>query len=85
MAPFSLVTQRNIAIACFALHNFIRKEGLSDKYFARYEEPNVTCPNNNEPVDDAEVEVPTQGSAADRDYMTTLRDEIAEQLMQNME
>ncbi|KAL4585804.1 hypothetical protein LXL04_010430 [Taraxacum kok-saghyz] len=52
---------------------------------ARYEEPNVTCPNNNEPVDDAEVEVPTQGSAADRDYMTTLRDEIAEQLMQNME
>ena len=31
------------------------------------------------------VEVPTQGSAADRDYMTTLRDEIAEQLMQNME
>ncbi|KAL4587942.1 hypothetical protein LXL04_000819 [Taraxacum kok-saghyz] len=80
MAPFSLVTQRNITIACFALHNFIRKEGLSDEYFAQYEEPNVTYPNNNEPVDDAEVEVPTQGSAADRDYMTTLRDEIAEHL-----
>ncbi|KAL4590011.1 hypothetical protein LXL04_002929 [Taraxacum kok-saghyz] len=32
------------------------KEGLNDEYFARYEEPNVTCPNNNEPVDDAEVE-----------------------------
>ncbi|KAL4580027.1 hypothetical protein LXL04_016201 [Taraxacum kok-saghyz] len=80
MTPFSLVTQRNITIACFALHNFIRKEGLSDKYFARYGEPNVTCPNNNEPVDDAEVEVPTQSSAADRDYMTTLRDEIAEHM-----
>ncbi|GJU02289.1 Myb/SANT-like domain, harbinger transposase-derived nuclease domain protein [Tanacetum coccineum] len=30
MAPFSLTTQRNITIACFALHNFIRKEGLDD-------------------------------------------------------
>ncbi|KAL4587613.1 hypothetical protein LXL04_000485 [Taraxacum kok-saghyz] len=59
----------------------VMKEGLSDEYFARYEEPNVTCPNNNEPVDDAEVEVPTQGSAADRDYMITLRDEIAERLL----
>ena len=25
MAPFPLVTQRNITIACFALHNFIMK------------------------------------------------------------
>ena len=34
MAPFSLVTQRNITLACFALHNFIKREGLRDEYFA---------------------------------------------------
>ena len=31
MAPFPLATQRNIVIACFALHNYIIKEGLSDE------------------------------------------------------
>ncbi|KAL4587273.1 hypothetical protein LXL04_000141 [Taraxacum kok-saghyz] len=37
MAPFLLVTQTNIVVACFALHNFIRKEGISDEYFAEYD------------------------------------------------
>lgn len=85
MAPFSLVTQRNITLACFALHNFIRREGLRDEFFARYDEPNVSVRNNNAVVDNDEDEIPTHGTAADREYMSQLRDEIAEQLMQNME
>ncbi|KAL7597637.1 hypothetical protein Lser_V15G22777 [Lactuca serriola] len=85
MAPFSLVTQRNITLACFALHNFIRRERLHDEYFARYDEPNVSVRNNNAIIDNDEDEIPTYGTAADREYMTHLRDEIAEQLMQNME
>ncbi|KAL7617295.1 hypothetical protein Lser_V15G00779 [Lactuca serriola] len=85
MAPFSLVTQRNITLACFALHNFIRREGLRDEFFARYDEPNVSVRNNNAGVDNDEDEIPTHGTAADCEYMTQLRDEIAEQLMQNME
>ncbi|KAL7614212.1 hypothetical protein Lser_V15G07195 [Lactuca serriola] len=85
MAPFSLVTQRNITLACFALHNFIRREGLHDELFARYDKPNVSVQKNNAVVDNDEDEIPTHGTAADREYMTQLRDEIAEQLMQNME
>ncbi|KAL7592227.1 hypothetical protein Lser_V15G33234 [Lactuca serriola] len=85
MTPFSLVTQRNITLACFVLHNFIRREGLRDEYFARYDEPNVSIRNNNVVVDDDEYQIPTHSTAADHEYMTQLRDEIAEQLMQNIE
>ncbi|XP_052622672.1 uncharacterized protein LOC128127962 [Lactuca sativa] len=85
MAPFPFVTQRNIAMACFALHNYIRKEGLSDEYFARYDEPNVPFRNNNVAIDDDEDGIPTHGTAADREYMTQLRDEIADQLMHNID
>ena len=83
MPRFPLVTQRNIDISCFALHNFIRREGLSDEYFARYNEPNAPVRNNN-PINDDEEEDPTRGTQADREYMTQLRDTLAEQLMQNM-
>ncbi|KAE8655405.1 Detected protein of unknown function [Hibiscus syriacus] len=82
MAPFPLLTQRNITISCFAIHNFIRKEGLSDEFFNEYDQPNVTFQNTNVRVADDEDEPEGHGSAADREYMTQLRDEIAEQLMQ---
>ncbi|KAE8695349.1 Detected protein of unknown function [Hibiscus syriacus] len=85
MTPFPLITQRNITISCFAIHNFIRKEGLSDEFFNEYDQPNVTFQNTNVCVADDEDEPEGHGSAADREYMTQLRDEIAEQLMQNMD
>ncbi|GJW81048.1 ribonuclease H-like domain-containing protein [Tanacetum coccineum] len=47
MAPFSLTTQRNIMIACFVLHNFIRKEGLDDELFSTYDQSNVQLDNEN--------------------------------------
>ncbi|XP_023760234.1 uncharacterized protein LOC111908652 [Lactuca sativa] len=85
MAPFPFVTQRNIAMACFTLHNFIRREGLSDEYFARYDEPNVSFRNNNVTFNDDEGGIPTNATATDREYMTQLRDEIADQLMHNID
>lgn len=85
MAPFSLVTQRNITIARFALHNFIRKEGLSDELFTEYNQPNVLVHNRLVHVDVDEDEVEAHGTASDQKYMTQLRDEIAEQLMQSMD
>ncbi|KAI3496792.1 hypothetical protein L1887_39168 [Cichorium endivia] len=85
MAPFPFVTQRNITIACFALHNFIRKEGFSDELFAQYEQPDMPLGNNRVGTGGYENEVEGDGSAADREYMVNLRDEIAEQLMQNRE
>ncbi|KAD5507426.1 hypothetical protein E3N88_15129 [Mikania micrantha] len=69
----------------FALHNFIRKEGLSDELFAQYDQPNLSFRNTHVNVVADEDEVEANGTASDREYMTRLRDEIAEQLMQNME
>ncbi|XP_076957887.1 uncharacterized protein LOC143633465 [Bidens hawaiensis] len=84
MAPFSLVTQRNITIACFALHNFIRKEGLSDDLFDEYDHPNVRFQDGDEDAqDNGEEGEARHGSAADREFMSQLRDQIAQQLMQN--
>ncbi|GKA48375.1 Myb/SANT-like domain, harbinger transposase-derived nuclease domain protein [Tanacetum coccineum] len=74
MTPFSLTTQRNITIACFALHNFIRKEGLDDELFSTYDQLNVQLDNENVLVeDDGGVEedqvVQPQGNASDREYI----------------
>ncbi|GJS68769.1 Myb/SANT-like domain, harbinger transposase-derived nuclease domain protein [Tanacetum coccineum] len=88
MAPFSLTKQRNITIACFALHNFIRKEGLDDELYSTNDQLNVQLDNENVLVeDDGGIEedevVQPQKNASDRQYMTNLRDQIAQQLMQS--
>ncbi|GJY01238.1 putative harbinger transposase-derived nuclease domain-containing protein [Tanacetum coccineum] len=88
MTPFSLTTQRNITIACFALHNYIRKEGLDDELFSTYDQSNVQLDNENVLVeDDGGIEedevVQPQRNASDQQYMTNLRDQIAQQLMQS--
>ncbi|KAI3693208.1 hypothetical protein L6452_33039 [Arctium lappa] len=77
MAPFSLEVQRDVVIACFAVHNFIRKEGLSDELFSEYDQTND---QGDDGSDEAE-EVQVHGSTADQTYMTSLREEIATQLM----
>ncbi|KAJ0507943.1 hypothetical protein HanIR_Chr11g0511821 [Helianthus annuus] len=38
MAPFSFPIQRDIVIACFAVHNFIRKCNIYDQLFMDYDE-----------------------------------------------
>nr|GEW78872.1 putative harbinger transposase-derived nuclease domain-containing protein [Tanacetum cinerariifolium] len=87
MTPFSLTTQRNITIACFALYNFIRKEGLDDELFATYDQSNVQLDNENVLVEDdggiEEDRVQPQGNAFDRQYMSDLRDQIAQRLMRS--
>nr|KAJ0186287.1 hypothetical protein LSAT_V11C900464880 [Lactuca sativa] len=86
MAPFPLATQRNIVIACFALHNYIIKEGLSDEYFSQYNQVDISLQSNNVQDDDDDEEddvdeVQPHGSARDREYMVHLRDQIVDQLM----
>ncbi|KAK9065899.1 hypothetical protein SSX86_015301 [Deinandra increscens subsp. villosa] len=85
MTPFPLTTQRNISIACFALHNFIRKEGLSDDFFEQYDQPDVSLGNSHVQVGTDGVEGEAHGTASDRECMTQLRDQIAEQLLQHVE
>ncbi|XP_035838114.1 glutathione S-transferase T3-like [Helianthus annuus] len=41
MAPFSFPIQRDIVIACFAVHNFIRKCNIRDQLFMEYGENTV--------------------------------------------
>ncbi|KAJ0603059.1 hypothetical protein HanIR_Chr03g0146431 [Helianthus annuus] len=50
-----------------------------------YDQPNVSVHNRLVHVDADEDEVEAHGTAADREYMTQLRDEIVEQLMQSMD
>ncbi|GJY27248.1 putative nuclease HARBI1 [Tanacetum coccineum] len=41
MPLYPFVTQRDIVVACFAIHNFIRKERLSDEFFSLYDHHEV--------------------------------------------
>jgi len=79
MAPFPLEVQRDVVIACFVVHNFIRKEGLSDELFSVYDQTNEQGDDGGDEAD----EIQSHGSTADQSYMAGLREEIATQLMQN--
>ncbi|GJX47518.1 hypothetical protein Tco_0272708 [Tanacetum coccineum] len=83
MPKFPLVKQRDITIACFAIHNFIRKEGLSDDFFAQYDQSDMHVNENVRDDNDGDVEVAQPiGSEANQQYMINLRDDIATQMMQ---
>ena len=64
------------------------KECLDDELFARYEQSNMQLDNDNaldevhDEVNEEDQVVQPQGNASDRQYMTNLRDQIAQQLMQ---
>ncbi|GJX99580.1 putative harbinger transposase-derived nuclease domain-containing protein [Tanacetum coccineum] len=55
MAPYRNV--RDYTIACFAIHNFIRKEGLSDDFFAEYDQSDIHVHENVRDDNDGDVEV----------------------------
>ncbi|GJY26213.1 putative nuclease HARBI1 [Tanacetum coccineum] len=83
MPKFPLVKQRDITIACFAIHNFIRKGGLSDDFFAQYDQSDIHVSENVCDDNDGDVEVAQPiGSETDQQYMINLRDNIATQIMQ---
>ena len=84
MPKFTLVTQRDITISCFAIHNFIRKEGLDDDLFTQYDQGDVHDNENVHDDNNGDVEVVQPiGSNADQQYMINLRDQIAAQIMQS--
>ncbi|XP_047337289.1 uncharacterized protein LOC124941074 [Impatiens glandulifera] len=75
MAPYSFQTQRNIVIACAALHNFIRKRYRTDSFFEQYEVDNMTQNNQQRWTTMMESSRP-----ADQTFMINLREQIANQL-----
>ncbi|GKE14046.1 hypothetical protein Tco_1421623 [Tanacetum coccineum] len=73
MPKFPLVKQRDITIACFAIHNFIRNEGLSDDFFAQYDQSDIHVNENVRDDNDVDVEVAQPiRSEADQQYMISL-------------
>ncbi|GJY79024.1 hypothetical protein Tco_0484825 [Tanacetum coccineum] len=79
MPSYPLVTQRDITVACFAIHNFIRKEHLSDEFFLLYDHREVHGSNNSQDDNVVDEDVQPYRSASDQEYMTSLRDSIAAQ------
>ncbi|KAJ9564195.1 hypothetical protein OSB04_000161 [Centaurea solstitialis] len=77
MAPFPFTIQRNVVIACFAIHNFIRKYNIQDQLFMEINEDTIF--NNEEDVEgigEEELDV-SQWGANSTTYMANLRDGIA--------
>ncbi|KAK1420018.1 hypothetical protein QVD17_29525 [Tagetes erecta] len=84
MAPFSFPIQRDIVIACFAVHNFIRKCNIHDQLFMDYgEDENIMFSNIQGGQSDGQLVHDIEWGSHGIEYMNTLRDEIATQLISN--
>ncbi|KAK9053889.1 hypothetical protein SSX86_024964 [Deinandra increscens subsp. villosa] len=75
MAPYPFPVQRDVVIACFAVHNFIRKYNIQDELFMDFEETTMATPNVQGEGSEG-IEWGSEGV----EYMTTLRNQIANQL-----
>ncbi|XP_021968797.1 uncharacterized protein LOC110863843 isoform X2 [Helianthus annuus] len=82
MAPFSFPIQRDIVIACFAVHNFIRKCNIHDQLFMAYGENTLFSEIQGGESDGQFVQDIEWGSQG-IEYMNTLRNQIASQLWSN--
>ena len=80
MAKYKFEVQRDVVIACFAIHNFIRKCNIHDQLFLELDEDSIF--NNEEEVeaDGEEALDGTEWGAQSTQYMATVRDEIANRL-----
>nr|GEU47333.1 hypothetical protein [Tanacetum cinerariifolium] len=79
MPSYPLVTQRDVTIACFSIHNCIRSESLSDEFFPLYDHREVHGSSNSQDDNVVDEDVQPYGSAVDQEYMISLRDSIAAQ------
>ncbi|KAK9056498.1 hypothetical protein SSX86_023860 [Deinandra increscens subsp. villosa] len=82
MAPYPFPIQRDIVIACFAIHNFIRKWNIHDQLFMEYDEETLFAGSQDEETHSQFVHDMEWGSHS-MEEMAILRDEIATQLMSN--
>nr|XP_009797411.1 PREDICTED: uncharacterized protein LOC104243848 [Nicotiana sylvestris] len=82
MAPYSIDVQRDVVIACFAVHNFIRKERLNDDLFNQYDLPQVIFEEEGEHEQVLDETNGPSWTTEDSQFMNNMREEIALQLMQ---
>ncbi|GKB33435.1 putative nuclease HARBI1, partial [Tanacetum coccineum] len=77
MASYKFEVQRDVVIACFAIHNFIQKCNIQDHLFEEFDEDSIF---NNEEEFERHVEEKaeaTQWGAQSSQYMADVRGEIA--------
>ncbi|KAL7596406.1 hypothetical protein Lser_V15G27528 [Lactuca serriola] len=80
MTPYHFPIQRDIVLACFAVHNFIRKCNIRDQLFMDFEEETMFTTKESGGSDDQSVH-DIQWSNQDNKYMANLRHQIANQLL----
>ncbi|XP_076929423.1 uncharacterized protein LOC143593798 [Bidens hawaiensis] len=82
MAPFPFPKQRDIVIACFAVHNFIRKCNINDQIFMNYDESSIFLETQGG-ENDGQVFHDIEWGSQEIEYMTALCNLIASQLNSN--
>ncbi|KAM0069931.1 hypothetical protein Hdeb2414_s0001g00007351 [Helianthus debilis subsp. tardiflorus] len=79
-------TQRDIVIACFAVHNFIRKCNIRDQLFVEYGENTLFSEIQGGEIQGGEnigqFVHDIEWGSQDIEYMTTLRNQIDSQLIE---
>ncbi|XP_052619625.1 uncharacterized protein LOC128125995 [Lactuca sativa] len=81
MAPYPFTVQRDIVIACVAIHNFIRKYNIEDELFRNFEEDTMVTPDvQGRGIDRENIQGIEWGPEA-VEYMRVLRDQIANRLL----
>lgn len=90
MAPYSFSMQRDIAIACITIHNFIRKSRIEDQLFMEYddnimfigeEQHEESDESSDEEGSDEDGNEETWRSPREIECMVNLRDQIADKLL----
>ena len=81
MPSYTFGTQRNIVVACIALHNFLRKISIDDALFKEYsnedlEVENENANHNQPPSTNHDFRI------SDQVFMQHFRDRIANQLLE---
>ena len=85
MAPYSFRIQRNVVIACFAIHNFIRRCNIHDQLFMDFDNDAMFIPEGSEEIeggDEDDMGARSFGTQ-NNEFMANLCDQIVNQLMSN--
>ncbi|KAM3361037.1 hypothetical protein P3S68_015891 [Capsicum galapagoense] len=82
MAPYPINIQRDIAIACFAVNNFIRKESINDELFNQLDTPQVIFDEEGLQEETLEETNEPSWTVEDSQIMHNIREEPVFKLMQ---
>ncbi|KAL7584235.1 hypothetical protein Lser_V15G46219 [Lactuca serriola] len=83
MAPYPFPVQRDIVIAYVAVHNFIKKYVIQDDLFTKFEQNTMVTPNVGGGGSEGQNIQGIEWGSKVVEYITTLRDQIATQLLSN--